>query len=76
MRRALPGRSALALGVAALLAACATPLPTKHNWQWVGGGDEPGEAKLVEQHEVCEGVSDDPSAVEGCMAEAGWVLRR
>ncbi len=62
---------------ALLLVACATvPSARKKNWEWVGAGDEPTVFTLIEQRETCRGLSRDETAIEGCMARAGWVRRR
>ena len=61
------------LALIGLLAGCAT----KREWQWVGGGPEPGEAKLLEQYSVCSGVEPDTEInITICMSENGWVPRR
>ena len=70
-------RLVVALLAGAALAGCATvPAATKKNWKWVGAGKEPTVLKLIEQRETCRGMSRDETAIEGCMARAGWVRRR
>ncbi|MDJ0850723.1 MAG: hypothetical protein QNK04_20300 [Myxococcota bacterium] len=70
--------SPVGLLVAALwLVACQTvPAATKKNWEWVGAGDEPTVFSLIDARETCRGISKDETAIEGCMARAGWVRRR
>ncbi len=65
------------LTLALLLAGCTAAAPVKKNWEWVRGGPEPGEAKLLEQYSVCSGMEPgDENTINLCMGGAGWVRRR
>ena len=67
----------IALALVLLCAGCVGATPVKKNWEWVGGGPEPGEAKLLEQYSVCSGVEPgNENTINLCMGEAGWVRRR
>lgn len=65
------------LPIVVLIFGCVGATPVKKNWEWVGSGPAPGEAKLLEQYSVCSGVDPgNENTINLCMGDAGWVHRR
>ncbi|MGI9590416.1 MAG: hypothetical protein ACR2P8_03530 [Myxococcota bacterium] len=65
------------LALALLASGCVAAAPVGKNWEWVGSGPDPGEAKLLEQYSVCSGFEPcNENTSNPCMGDAGWVRRR